>query len=92
MAEELRDPPIIDPPIRLAVCVSGEGNHAPELDRPDPVAASCGRRSSRSWPAGRGSEPSPGRKLPAFHWPWPATTPRSKTEFSDVGLRPDPPQ
>ena len=25
MAEELRDPPIIDPPIRLAVCVSGEG-------------------------------------------------------------------
>ena len=25
MADELRDPPIIDPPIRLAVCVSGEG-------------------------------------------------------------------
>ncbi|MFI5453955.1 MAG: phosphoribosylglycinamide formyltransferase [Isosphaerales bacterium] len=25
MAEALRDPPIIDPPIRLAVCVSGEG-------------------------------------------------------------------
>jgi phosphoribosylglycinamide formyltransferase-1 len=25
MAEELRDPPINDPPIRLAVCVSGEG-------------------------------------------------------------------
>ena len=25
MAEELRDPPIIGPPIRLAVCVSGEG-------------------------------------------------------------------
>jgi phosphoribosylglycinamide formyltransferase-1 len=25
MSEELRDPPIIDPPIRLAVCVSGAG-------------------------------------------------------------------
>ncbi len=25
MAQELRDPPIVGPPIRLAVCVSGEG-------------------------------------------------------------------
>ena len=37
MAEAPRDPPIVNPPIRLAVCVSGEGTTLQNLiDRSGP--------------------------------------------------------
>ena len=35
MPDAPRDPPIVDPPIRLAVCVSGGGTTLAKPDRPD---------------------------------------------------------
>ena len=39
MTDAPRDPPIVDPPIRLAVCVSGGGTTLQNLHRPDPIAS-----------------------------------------------------
>ena len=59
MSESPRDPPILDPPIRLAVCVSGGGTTLQNLI--DQIGAGRLRaRSSGWWRASRASARSAG--------------------------------
>ena len=91
MAEELRDPPIIGPPIRLAVCVSGEGTTLQNL---------IDRIRSRKLRAELVQVVASRPRIGAIARAEAARIPlalanynaRSKAEFSAFGFRSDPPQ
>ena len=72
MAKSMRNPPIVKSPIRLAVCVSGQGTTLQNLiDRIR--REGCWPKSSRLLPAGPGSERSRTPRPPRFRSHWPAT-------------------
>ncbi len=91
MADELRDPPISGPPIRLAVCVSGDGTTLQNLI--DRIRARKLRAEIVQVVASRPRIGAIARaeaaRIPLALAKYKA---RSITEFSDIRFRPDPAQ